>query len=86
MVGGTLEAGGTLGGTVGGTVAGAGNTIAYSGWDGLRNNGAGTDNSFLGNQIHGNVEQGIEIGEQRGLKKVSARPPLKSPEPCWKMV
>ena len=32
------------------------------------------------------IEQGIEIGEQRGLKKVSARPPLKSPEPCWKTV
>ena len=29
-------------------------------------------------------QKGIEIGEQRGIEKVNVRPPLKSPEPCWK--
>ncbi len=49
---------------VGGTAAGAGNTIAFSGWDGIRLSGAGTGNAFLGNSLYGNVEQAIDIGAQ----------------------
>ena len=49
---------------IGGTAAGSGNVIANSGWDGIRLNGTGTGNAFLGNSIYGNVEQGIDIGTQ----------------------
>ena len=50
--------------TIGGTAAGAGNTIAFNGWDGIRLSGAGTGNAFLGNSLYGNVEQAIDIGAQ----------------------
>ena len=49
---------------IGGTAAGAGNTIAYNGWDGIRLSGTGTGNAFLGNSLYGNVEQAIDIGAQ----------------------
>ncbi|MCA9054440.1 MAG: cadherin domain-containing protein, partial [Planctomycetaceae bacterium] len=50
--------------TVGGTTAGTHNIIAFSGWDGIRHNGTGTGNAFLGNSIYGNAEQAIDIGSQ----------------------
>ncbi|MCA8997201.1 MAG: DUF4347 domain-containing protein, partial [Planctomycetaceae bacterium] len=50
--------------TIGGSHAESRNVIAFSGWDGIRLNGTGTGNTFLGNQIYGNAEQGIDIGPQ----------------------
>ncbi|MFO1361260.1 MAG: DUF4347 domain-containing protein [Burkholderiales bacterium] len=45
---------------VGGTAADESNRIAYNGWDGIAIM-AGTGHSVLGNEIHSNVEQAIDI-------------------------
>ena len=46
--------------TIGGTVAGAGNLIAYNGWDGVEIS-AGTGHSVLGNSIYPNRDLGIDL-------------------------
>ena len=48
--------------TVGGTAPGAGNLIAYSGWDGVLL-WSGTGHSVLGNTIRANVEESIDIDD-----------------------
>ena len=47
--------------TIGGTVPGAGNVIAYNGWDGVEVS-AGTGHSVLGNSIYQNGDLGIDLG------------------------
>ncbi|MEW6128691.1 MAG: C25 family cysteine peptidase [Acidobacteriota bacterium] len=47
--------------TIGGTAAGAGNVIAFNGWDGVFV-GSGTGNSVRGNSIHSNTQLGIDLG------------------------
>nr|MDJ0834698.1 DUF4347 domain-containing protein [Gammaproteobacteria bacterium] len=53
---------GASGNLIGGTQAGAGNTIAYQGGDGIAMLNGVTGNSILGNSIHSNTEQGIDLG------------------------
>ncbi len=49
--------------TIGGTVAGAGNVIAHNGKDGVMiQDSAANMNSILGNVIHANAEEGIDLG------------------------
>ncbi|MGY8871988.1 MAG: LamG-like jellyroll fold domain-containing protein, partial [Pseudomonadales bacterium] len=49
--------------TIGGTEAGAGNIIAFNAGDGiLLSDNAATDNTILGNSIHSNTQQGIDLG------------------------
>jgi hypothetical protein len=52
--------GGAHDNTIGGTAAGAGNTIAYSGNDGVLVD-TGTGNAILGDLIFGNTNLGIEL-------------------------
>ena len=48
--------------TIGGTAAAESNVIAYNGWDGVALM-AGTGHSVLGNSIHSNAEQAIDIND-----------------------
>jgi parallel beta-helix repeat protein len=51
--------------TIGGPVAGAGNRIAYNGWDGVEIS-AGVGHSVLGNSIYQNGDLGIDLGAVLG--------------------
>jgi trimeric autotransporter adhesin len=54
---------GASGNTIGGVATGAGNTIAYNSYAGIRvADNATTGNAFLGNTIHSNAGLGIDIG------------------------
>jgi len=48
--------------TIGGITVSSRNTIADNGFDGIRHNGSGVANSFLGNSIHANTLRGIDLG------------------------
>ncbi|RLC56156.1 MAG: hypothetical protein DRI30_06340, partial [Chloroflexi bacterium] len=48
--------------TIGGTTVPSRNIIAGNGFDGIRHNGTGVANSFLGNSIHSNSLRGIDLG------------------------
>jgi hypothetical protein len=52
----------SAGNRIGGTVATHANLIANNGGDGIRADGTGTNNAFLGNAIRDNGEQGIDLG------------------------
>ncbi|MEQ1828090.1 MAG: hypothetical protein ABL921_19170 [Pirellula sp.] len=58
---GILIGGTTTGGTIGGTTAGQGNTIAFNGGDGIAVTGSSTNVAVLGNSIHSNTAQGIDL-------------------------
>ena len=47
--------------TIGGVAAGEGNTIAFNSVDGVAVQNAGTGNSILGNSIHSNTGEGIDL-------------------------
>ena len=51
--------------TIGGVAAGAGNVIAYNGWDGVEIS-AGTGHAVLGNSIYQNGDLGIDLGAVLG--------------------
>ncbi len=51
--------------TIGGIAAGAGNRIAYNGWDGVEIS-AGTGHAVLGNVIYQNGDLGIDLGAVLG--------------------
>ncbi len=58
------------GNTIGGTATGAGNTIAFSGRDGVRiESTAGIGNAILGNNVYGNTGLGINLvgGTENGF-------------------
>jgi hypothetical protein len=63
--------------TIGGTTAGAGNTIAFSTYDGVSVN-SGTGNSILGNSIHDNTGLGILLNSATNANDNQAAPVLTS--------